>query len=231
MNFASQNKVAGAGGGEFASISRGRQREVSPGAEHHSTTMDSTPDAVLRHALDYLPSKAFLPIANVSKRFRFVWLADDVSTLLHINTSNGDDDERKIPSKPEGNDKQETPADAPGVSQSGSGPMEVDSDQITTTSAAELRAVWSSGDAVKNTEQAKTNRTAQTPSRNRRLTNPLQIGNLFSVPWNMPTRKALNTGLLAYYIDAGWTGKCKMKGVLTGAAARGDIEGMQYIFI
>lgn len=229
MNFASQNKVAGAGG-EFASISRGRQREVSPGAEHHSTTMDSTPDAVLRHALDYLPSKAFLPIANVSKRFRFVWLADDVSTLLHINTSNGDDDERKIPSKPEGNDKQETPADAPGVSQSGSGPMEVDSDQITTTSAAELRAVWSSGDAVKNTEQAKTNRTAQTPSRNRRLTNPLQIGNLFSVPWNMPTRKALNTGLLAYYIDAGWTGKCKMKGVLTGAAARGDIEGMQYIF-
>ena len=237
--------------------------------------MDSTPDAVLRHALDYLPSKAFLPIANVSKRFRFVWLADDVSTLLHINTSNGDDDERKIPAKPtrnvddgerkipakptrngddderkipakparngddderkipakpEGNDKQEAPADAPGVTQSGSGPMEVDSDQVPTTSAAELRAVWSSGDAVKKTEQAKTNRTAQTPSRNRRLTNPLQIGNLFSVPWNKPRRKALNTALLAYYIDAGWTGKCKMRGVLTGAAARGDIEGMQYIF-
>lgn len=186
--------------------------------------MDSTPDAVLRHALDYVPSKAFLPVANVSKRFRFVWLAEDASTLSSSSASDAegkvpaDDDERKLPARTDD---------------------ESDDDhkvQPTTTSAAELRAVWSSGDNGNhadddnNKEKAEAGQKAPIRPRDRRLTNPLQIGNLFSVPWNKPARKSLNASLLAYFIEQGWQGKCKMRSVLTGAAARGDIEGMKYIF-
>ena len=199
--------------------------------------MDSTPDAVLRHALDYIPSKAFLPVANVSKRFRFVWLAEDASALLSSSTGEEGkvpvDDERKMPARAdESDDERKMPANA---LVSNDGPREVDSEQPTTTSAAELRAVWSSGDNGNhadnnNNEKAEAGQKAPSPPRDRRLTNPLQIGNLFSVPWNKPARKSLNTSLLAYYIEQGWQGKCKMRNVLTGAAARGDIEGMQYIF-
>ena len=199
--------------------------------------MDSTPDAVLRHALDYIPSKAFLPVANVSKRFRFVWLAEDASALLSSSTGEEGkvpvDDERKMPARAdESDDERKMPANA---LVSNDGPREVDSEQPTTTSAAELRAVWSSGDNGNHAdnnkkEKAEAGQQASSPPRDRRLTNPLQIGNLFSVPWNKPARKSLNTSLLAYYIEQGWQGKCKMRNVLTGAAARGDIEGMQYIF-
>ena len=203
--------------------------------------MDSTPDAVLRHAFDYVPSKAFLPVANVSKRFRFVWLADDASALSSSSPAPdaegkvpADDDERKMPARTddETDDERKIPAD---TALSNDGPMEVDSEQPTTTSAAELRAVWSSGDNGNhadddNKEKVEAGQKAPTPPRDKRLTNPLQIGNLFSVPWNKPARKSLNTSLLAYFIEQGWQGKCKMRSVLTGAAARGDIEGMQYIF-
>jgi hypothetical protein len=201
--------------------------------------MNSTPDAVLRHALDYVPSKAFLPVAHVSKRFRFVWLAEDVSALgsspsvadeeevlFDERKKTGQADELKNPAAADENDERKIAAH---VSE-----MEVDSEQTTTTSAAELRAVWSSGNNDNNTsnnnEKAEAGRKVPTPTRNRRLTNPLQIGNLFSVPWTKPGKKSLNTDLLAYYVDMGWNGKCKMRSVLTGAAARGDIEGMRYIF-
>ena len=204
--------------------------------------MDSTPDAVLRHAFDYVPSKAFLPVANVSKRFRFIWLADDASALSSSPASDAegkvpaDGDERKMPARTddETDDERKIPADTAVVSNAG--PMEMDdSEQPTTTPAAELRAVWSSGDNGNhaddaNKEKAKAGQKAPTTPRDRRLTNPLQIGNLFSVPWNKPARKSLNTQLLAYFIEQGWKGKCKMRSVLTGAAARGDVEGMEYIF-
>ena len=110
--------------------------------------MDSTPDAVLRHAFDYVPSKAFLPVANVSKRFRFVWLADDASALSSGGKIPADDDERKMPARTndETDDERKMPADTAVVSNAG--PMEEDSEQPTTTSAAELRGTKYSGHKI-----------------------------------------------------------------------------------
>jgi hypothetical protein len=64
----------------------------------------------------------------------------------------------------------------------------------------------------------------------RRRTSPLQIGNLFRAPWNRPGRGTLNTSLLGYYVENGWGGRDRLRRVAFGAAARGDIEGMEYLF-
>lgn len=60
-------------------------------------------------------------------------------------------------------------------------------------------------------------------------TSPLQIGNVFKSPWNKPGCGTLHTSLLRYYVLCGWTGPERIRKVLHGAAARGDVEGMAFV--
>ena len=190
--------------------------------------MDSLPDSVLRDILSFLPSKTFLPTCHVSKTFRRVWLSEDASH----------DDNRKLSAQqladisPDRNDRKLPPVV-----------------RNSSMSAAGLRAVWAGTESTQacgydtcrnnadgcSFQCGKTNDeniTTPAPPRDKRLTSPLQIGNLFKYPWNKPARKSLNAALLQYYVENGWIqeGSCRMKRVMTGAAARGDIDGMEFIF-
>ena len=89
-------------------------------------------------------------------------------------------------------------------------------------------------------------------------TNPLQVGNLFDSHWNQTSVRhpTLRTSLFEYYLENGWTHPSNhknfvqnksvdvcdendfhpntnnplLKQVMLGAAARGDIAGMSYLF-
>lgn len=86
-------------------------------------------------------------------------------------------------------------------------------------------------------------------------TNPLQVGNLFDSHWNQTIHHhpTLRTSLFEYYLENGWTHPSNhknfikgipddstieasntnnplLKQVMFGAAARGDITGMSYLF-
>mmetsp|Transcript_10832 Transcript_10832/g.23484 ORF Transcript_10832/g.23484 Transcript_10832/m.23484 type:complete len:288 (-) Transcript_10832:2872-3735(-) len=199
--------------------------------------MDSLPDAVLRNVLSFVPSKAFLPTCHVSKTFRRVWLGEDVL----VTADDGDGDDRKLPAVVSVDmpvDDEIGSLDSVIRSSTGNQRGEEDSNRNTATEAAGLRAVWACDGAGSDSFRRGTNNTKKgtivttTSPRDKRLTSPLQIGNLFACQWNKPARRALNTALLQYYVENGWIedGSCRMKRVMTGAAARGDIDGMEYIF-
>ena len=218
--------------------------------------MDSLPDAILRDVLSFVPSKAFLPTCHVSKTFRRVWLGEDVL----VTVDDGDEDDRKLPAAVDMSvDDDIGSLDSESSTSSKHGGEDVNRSAVTsaaaatsaTTEAAGLRAVWACGENIiatrnnvycddgadsdsfqRGVSNTKKSIGTTTSPRDKRSSSPLQIGNLFTCPWNKPARRSLNTALLQYYVENGWIeeGSCRMKRVMTGAAARGDIDGMEYIF-
>lgn len=221
--------------------------------------MDSIPDVTLREVFSFVPPKAFLPICHVSHRFHRVWLSED-AILAGVTVDDADNDrkfpavEKSMSVDVEYVDLEDASIESEDDRQEEEGNRDADlsaataAAAATATEAAGLRAVWAVGENTSSSRPRKddcngsdtdgssterdnneTNNTP-TPPRDKRLTSPLQLGNLFKCPWNKPSRKSLNVALLQYFVENGWEGQCRMKRVLTGAAARGDIEGMEYIF-
>uniref|UniRef100_A0A7S4MUS3 F-box domain-containing protein n=2 Tax=Odontella aurita TaxID=265563 RepID=A0A7S4MUS3_9STRA len=92
--------------------------------------------------------------------------------------------------------------------------------------SAEITSIWAQWDG---STSAGTGGVLTSLADDALKTSPLQIGNIFKSPWNKPGCGTLQTSLLRYYVLSGWNGPERIRKVMHGAAARGDVDGMAFL--